>query len=147
MGHRFLRILVSMYFDDAHLTDLDSVGPSAQWAFGELNVMLGTPSATDKRQPFAPSCTFWGWTLTSVQYSPEVQLRDLLGSREGTHQNPRYHISSQGDKSFFPSARVQTVWAAQPFWKTACLGELVAVAFVQSRTTSMGELTRCQELS
>ena len=49
-----------MYFDDAHLTDLDSVGPSAQWAFGELNVMLGTPFATDKRQPFAPSCTFLG---------------------------------------------------------------------------------------
>ena len=31
MGRRFLRVLVSMYFDDAHITDKQSCGASAQW--------------------------------------------------------------------------------------------------------------------
>jgi hypothetical protein len=60
---RILRVLGSMYFDNAHLTDLVSAGPSAQWAFGVLNNLLGTPFAEDKRQPFAisgPQVHFWG---------------------------------------------------------------------------------------
>ena len=60
LGRRLLRSLVSMYFGDAHLTDLVSNGPSSQWAFEELNVILGTLFADDKRQPFAASGTFLG---------------------------------------------------------------------------------------
>lgn len=33
LGRRLLRCLVSMYYDDAHLTDLASNGVSSQWSF------------------------------------------------------------------------------------------------------------------
>ena len=71
-----LRSLVSMYFGDAHLTDLVSNGPSSQWAFAELNVILGTPFADDKRQPFAASGTFLGLDYDD----PKDELCNLLGT-------------------------------------------------------------------
>ena len=40
-GRRLLLCLVSMYFDDAHLTDWGSSKGSSQWAFSELNKLLG----------------------------------------------------------------------------------------------------------
>ena len=49
-----------MYFDDAHITDKQSSGASAQWAFTEMNNLLGTPFAPDKKQTFAPQGTFLG---------------------------------------------------------------------------------------
>ena len=39
-----------MYFDDSHITDRAVHGPSAQWSFGVLNDLLGTPFAEEKRQ-------------------------------------------------------------------------------------------------
>ena len=60
MGRKFLRVLVSMYFDDAHITDWTSLGPSAQWAFSALNDLLGTPFAEEKKQKFSPTGTFLG---------------------------------------------------------------------------------------
>ena len=60
LGRRLLRSLVSMHFDDAHITDLLSNGPSSQWALEELNILLGTPFAEDKRQPFASGGSFLG---------------------------------------------------------------------------------------
>eukprot|EP00438_Fugacium_kawagutii_P005548 Skav216281 [mRNA] locus=scaffold2088:69829:83155:+ [translate_table: standard] len=60
VGSLFNVGLVSLYFDDAHLTDWVSNGPSLQWSFGELNVLLGTPFAGDKRQLFASKGAFLG---------------------------------------------------------------------------------------
>jgi len=42
-----------MYYDDAHLTDLESNGKSSQWSFGMLNAVLGTPFADEKQQPLS----------------------------------------------------------------------------------------------
>ena len=61
MGRLLLRVLVSLYFDDAHLTDWVSDGPSVQWAFGESSILLGTPFAEEKRQSFASSGTTLGF--------------------------------------------------------------------------------------
>jgi hypothetical protein len=58
LGRRLLRSLVSMHFDDAHITDL--LSNASQWALEELNILLGTPFAEDKRQPFASGGTFLG---------------------------------------------------------------------------------------
>ena len=71
MGRRLLRVLVSLYFDDAHLTDWVSNGPSAQWAFSELNNLLGTPFADEKRQAFASAGTFLGLDFNLEPISPE----------------------------------------------------------------------------
>ena len=60
MGRRFLAIMVSMYFDDSHITDRAVHGPSAQWSFGVLNNLLGTPFAEEKRQGAAEVGTFLG---------------------------------------------------------------------------------------
>ena len=71
MGRRLLKVLVSLYFDDAHLTDRVSNGPSAQWAFAELNSLLGTPFAEEKRQNFAPSGTFLGLDFDFEPIAPQ----------------------------------------------------------------------------
>ena len=53
LGRRLLAILVSMYFDDAHITDWASSKGSAQAAFVSLNACLGSPFADAKRQHMA----------------------------------------------------------------------------------------------
>ena len=60
LGRRLLAVLVSMYFDDASLTDWASSRGSAQSAFSELNECLGSPFAEEKRQRMAPRGTFLG---------------------------------------------------------------------------------------
>ena len=60
LGRRFLYLLVSMYFDDAHLTDWQSSKGSGQAAFGQLNTLLGTPFAQEKRQPMSAKGLFLG---------------------------------------------------------------------------------------
>ncbi|CAE7261257.1 unnamed protein product, partial [Symbiodinium necroappetens] len=60
LGRRLLAILVSMYFDDAHLTDWASSKGSAQAAFASLNTCLGSPFAETKRQKMASTGTFLG---------------------------------------------------------------------------------------
>ena len=60
LGRRLLAILVSMYFDDAHITDWASSKGSAQAAFVSLNACLGSPFADAKRQHMAATGTFLG---------------------------------------------------------------------------------------
>lgn len=60
LGRRFLYVLVSMYFDDAHLTDWSSSRGSGQAGFEALNELLGTPFAADKRQPMSDMGVFLG---------------------------------------------------------------------------------------
>lgn len=60
LGRRLTFSLVSLYFDDATVVDWASSKGSAQWAFGELNKLLGTPFAADKRQLMATAGTFLG---------------------------------------------------------------------------------------
>lgn len=80
MGRRFLRVHVSMYFDDAHITDKQSChcGAYAQWAFAEMNNLLGTPFAPDKKQTFAPQGTFLG--LDFDFSSMANRMCDVLGA-------------------------------------------------------------------
>ena len=62
MGRRLTGCLVSMYFDDANLVDWESSKGSAQWAFSQLNHLVGTPFAAEKKQPMAAQGTFLGLT-------------------------------------------------------------------------------------
>ncbi|CAE7330632.1 unnamed protein product, partial [Symbiodinium sp. CCMP2456] len=48
LGRRLVSVLVSLYFDDANLGDWASSRGSGQWAFEQLNGMLGTPFAESK---------------------------------------------------------------------------------------------------
>ena len=59
-GRRFLFLLVSMYFDDAHISDWRSSKGSGQAAFETLNMLLGTPFAQEKRQVMSPDGLFLG---------------------------------------------------------------------------------------
>ena len=47
-------------YSDRHITDRAVHGPSAQWSFGVLNDLLGTPFAEEKRQGAADVGTFLG---------------------------------------------------------------------------------------
>ena len=69
LGRRLLGALVSMYFDDATITDWSSSRGSAQWAFAELNASLGTPFASEKKQVMSPKGVFLG-----LQHSLESSL-------------------------------------------------------------------------
>ena len=60
MGRRFLKLLLSFYFDDAHVTDISSNRFSSQWSLAALNEILGTPFAAEKSQKLAQSGTFLG---------------------------------------------------------------------------------------
>ena len=60
LGRRLCGILVSMYFDDASIVDWQSSAGSGQWAFGELNKLLGTPFAGEKRQTMSQKGVFLG---------------------------------------------------------------------------------------
>ena len=73
-GRRFLMTLVSMYFDVSHITDWKSAGASAQWAFTEMNIILGTPFAAEKKQHLHPTPQFWASILTSVPSAPLAAL-------------------------------------------------------------------------
>ena len=54
LGRRLVLTLVSLYFtDDATVQDWASSKGSGQWAFGQLNTLLGTPFADSKRQPMS----------------------------------------------------------------------------------------------
>lgn len=59
-GRRLLLVLVSMYFDDACITDWSTSAGSGQWAFTQFNTLLGSPFAEEKRQEMAPSGVFLG---------------------------------------------------------------------------------------
>ena len=60
LGRRLCYVLVSLYFDDASIQDWSSSRGSAQWAFGALNQLLGTPFAAEKRQAMRPKGLFLG---------------------------------------------------------------------------------------
>ena len=49
LARQFLYILVSMYFDDACISDWSSSKGSGHAAFEKLNIMLGTPFAAEKK--------------------------------------------------------------------------------------------------
>ena len=60
IGRRFLFLLVSLYFDDAHISDWKSSKGSGQAAFEALNALLGTPFAQEKRQAMSCEGLFLG---------------------------------------------------------------------------------------
>ena len=59
-GRRLGSVLVSMYFDDATITDWASSKGSGQFTFGRINQLLGTPFADEKRQAMQASGAFLG---------------------------------------------------------------------------------------
>ena len=60
LARRFLYNLVSMYFDDACISDWSSSKGSGQAAFEKLNIMLGTPFAAEKKQAMQATGQFLG---------------------------------------------------------------------------------------
>ena len=60
LGRRFCYVLTSLYFDDACITDWASSRGSGQFAFQQLNHLLGTPFASEKMQKMASKGTFLG---------------------------------------------------------------------------------------
>ena len=82
MGRRLTGCLVSMYFDDANIVDWASSKGSAQWAFSQLNHLIGTPFAAEKKQAMASRGTFLGLThdLSRVLITGTIKfwVRDRL---------------------------------------------------------------------
>ena len=81
LGRRLLFLLVSLYFDDAHLTDWSSSKGSGQQAFRDLNEIMGSPFAEDKRQDMAPTGTFLGLDFDLSEISADGTVAFWVRSR------------------------------------------------------------------
>eukprot|EP00971_Amphidinium_carterae_P166954 3308728-Amphidinium_carterae.1 len=62
VGRRVLHLLVSLYVDDAHLTDLSASKGSAQQLLTSFMHLLGTPFAPTKQQRMSTTIDFLGIT-------------------------------------------------------------------------------------
>jgi len=97
LARRFLYILVSMYFDDACLSDWSSSKGSGQLAFEKFNDMLGTPFANDKKQPMQATGQFLGldhdvsqavshgYVSFSARERLEAKVLDILATCRTNH--------------------------------------------------------------
>ena len=81
LGRRLLFLLVSLYFDDAHVTDWSSSKGSGQQAFRDLNEIMGSPFAEDKRQDMAPTGTFLGLDYDLSEISGDGTVAFWVRSR------------------------------------------------------------------
>ena len=98
LGRRLLFLLVSLYFDDACISDWSSSKGSGQASFERLNTLLGTPFAAEKRQPMSSQGLFLGldhdvsealshgvvkfW----VRERLETKLMDLINTSRQSHK-------------------------------------------------------------
>ena len=60
LGRRLLGCLTSLYFDDANIIDWSTTKGHGQHCFEQLNALLGTPFAAEKRQAMSPEGLFLG---------------------------------------------------------------------------------------
>ena len=81
LGRRLLFLLVSLYFDDAHVTDWSSSKGSGQQAFRDPNEIMGSPFAEDKRQDMAPTGTFLGLDFDLSEISGDGTVAFWVRSR------------------------------------------------------------------
>ena len=81
LGRRLLFLLVSLYFDDAHVTDWSSSKGSGQQAFRDLSEIMGSPFAEDKRQDMAPTGTFLGLDFDLSEISGDGTVAFWVRSR------------------------------------------------------------------
>ena len=81
LGRRLLFLLVSLYFDDAHVTDWSSSKGSGQQAFRDLNEIMGSPFAEDKRQDMAPTGAFLGLDFDLSEISGDGTVAFWVRSR------------------------------------------------------------------
>ena len=100
LGRRLLFLLVSLYFDDAHLTDRSSGKGAGQQTFRGLNEIIGSPFAEDKRQDMAPAGTFLvldfdlsqissdGTVAFWVRSRLQEKVEDMLATAERTGAMP-----------------------------------------------------------
>eukprot|EP00435_Cladocopium_sp_Y103_P041796 s1601_g11.t1 len=84
LARRFCKVLLSMYFDDASITDLKSACGSGQWATNELFAMVGSPFATEKKQPMQPTGAFLGLTHDFSPVASHNVVTFCMGQRPPT---------------------------------------------------------------
>eukprot|EP00434_Breviolum_minutum_P038763 symbB.v1.2.034397.t3/scaffold4431.1/size39743/2 len=123
LGRRFLYLLVSLYFDDAHISDWQSSKGSGQAMFASLNQLLGTPFAQEKRQQMSSEGLFLGLdhdmsaALSSgmvkfwVRERLERKLMDIISTARSTGKlMPGTAAKLYGIANFFEQGGFVIVW-------------------------------------
>ena len=114
LGRRLLFLLVSLYFDDAHLTDWSSSKGSGQQAFRDLNEIMGSPFAEDKRQDMAPTGTFLGLDFDLGGISADGAVCSCLLGSVAASRESRGHASHSGTRwGVAPRSGVQALWCTE----------------------------------
>ena len=124
-----------MYFDDAHITDWISLGPSARWAFATLNELLGTPFAEEKKQLFSTTGTFLG---LDFDFS-EVPVSNCVSfwARERLLNKATAAITLAKDTSRFTPAQAAKLDGLLNFLESGMFEPSAVEAFVPSKIASL----------
>eukprot|EP00435_Cladocopium_sp_Y103_P057434 s1456_g19.t1 len=111
-----------MYFDDASITDLKSACGSGQWATNELFAMVGSPFATEKKQPMQPTGTFLGLTH---DFSPVASHNVVtFWARDRLHDKVRDIIRHARDTQTFTRGTASKLYGIANFLEQGIYGRV-----------------------
>ena len=122
LGRRLCFTLVSMYFDDAHITDWASSKGSGQHSFEVLNQLLGTPFAPEKRQPMHSKGTFLG-----LDHDFTESLRTgmvFFWAREKLQEKLRHLMQDSLESDKFTSGQAAKLYGLANFCEQGIFGRV-----------------------
>ena len=151
LSRRLCRTLVSLYFDDATITDLKSNKGSGQYAVNQLCTLIGSPFAADKKQTMQSSGTFLGLThhLDSVNRSGHVKF----WARSRLHDKVRDILHTARTTSKLTKGTASKLYGLTNFLEQGIYGRvgyggLMAIKDRQDESTTMltDEIAACFEV-
>ena len=125
LSRRLCRVLVSLYFDDATITDLKSSKGSGQWAVNQVCTMIGSLFAADKKQPMQNPGTVLGLThdLGDIKRTGFVKF----WARARLHDKVKDIISNARASGKFTRGTATKLYGIATFWNKASTAEWAMV--------------------
>ena len=151
LARRFCRVLTSLYFDDATITDLRSSKGSGQWAMNQLCSLIGSPFAEDKKQSMQSTGTFLGLThdLSCINQTGHVRF----WARERLHDKVRDMLATARVTGHFSRGAASKLYGLANFLEQGIYGRvgyggLMAIKARQDEPTSTitPEIEACFEV-
>ena len=143
LSRRLCRVLVSLFFGDATITDLKSSKGSGQWTVNQPCALIGSPFAADKKQPMQSTGTFLGLThdLSDINNTCHVKF----WARSRLHDKVRDIMSAARETGKFTRGTASKLYGIanvleQGIYGRVGYGGLMAIKARQDETTAV--LTR-----
>ena len=116
---------MSLYFDDATITDLKSSKGSGQWAVNQVCTLIGSLFAADKKQPMQNPGTVLGLThdLGDIKRTGFVKF----WARARLHDKVKDIISNARASGKFTRGTASKLYGIATFWNKASTAEWAMV--------------------